>query len=64
METARFDRRVLVEKGVACAIEVSVLGNESRALCRGRCPGENLFVRSEVYRRNSGLLIPASYRGD
>jgi D-alanine-D-alanine ligase len=64
MEAARFDRRVLVEKGVANAreIEVSVMGNEDP---RASVPGEVLPSR-EFYSYEakytdgtSGLLIPA-----
>ena len=64
MEAARFDRRVLVEKGVANAreIEVSVLGNEDP---RASMPGEVLPSRefysyeSKYIDGTSGLLIPA-----
>jgi D-alanine-D-alanine ligase len=64
MEAARFDRRVLVEKGVANAreIEVSVLGNEDP---RASVPGEVLPSRefysyeSKYKDGTSGLLIPA-----
>jgi D-alanine-D-alanine ligase len=65
MEAARFDRRVLVERGVAKAreIEVSVLGNEDP---RASVPGEVLPSRefysyeSKYVDGTSGLLIPAS----
>ena len=64
MEASRFDRRVLVEKGVAYAreIEVSVLGNEDP---RASVPGEVLPSRefysyeSKYVDGTSGLLIPA-----
>ena len=64
MEAARFDRRVLVEKGVANAreIEVSVLGNEDP---RASVPGEVLPSRefysyeSKYVDGTSGLVIPA-----
>ncbi len=64
MEAARFDRRVLVEKGVANVreIEVSVLGNEEP---RASLPGEVLPSRefysyeSKYIDGTSGLLIPA-----
>jgi len=64
MEAARFDRRVLVEKGVANAreIEVSVLGNEDP---RASVPGEILPSRefysyeAKYIDGTSGLLIPA-----
>ncbi|MGE5072927.1 MAG: D-alanine--D-alanine ligase family protein [Anaerolineae bacterium] len=65
MEAARFDRRVLVEKGVANVreIEVSVLGNEDP---RASVPGEVLPSRefysyeSKYIDGTSGLVIPAS----
>ncbi len=65
MEAARFDRRVLVEKGVAHVreIEVSVLGNEDP---RASVPGEVLPSRefysyeSKYIDGTSGLVIPAS----
>jgi D-alanine-D-alanine ligase len=64
MEAARFDRRVLVEKGVANLreIEVSVLGNEDP---RASVPGEVLPSRefysyeSKYVDGTSGLVIPA-----
>jgi D-alanine-D-alanine ligase len=64
MDAARFDRRVLVEKGVANAreIEVSVLGNEDP---RASVPGEVLPSRefysyeSKYVDGTSRLLIPA-----
>ena len=64
MEAARYDRRVLVEKGVANAreIEVSVLGNEDP---RASVPGEVLPSRefysyeSKYIDGTSGLVIPA-----
>ncbi len=64
MEAARFDRRILVEKGVANAreIEVSVLGNEDP---RASVPGEVLPSRefysyeSKYIDGTSGLVIPA-----
>lgn len=64
MEAARFDRRVLVEKGVANTreIEVSVLGNENP---RASVPGEVLPSRefysyeSKYIDGTSGLVIPA-----
>ncbi len=64
MEAARFDRRVLVEKGVANVreIEVSVLGNEDP---RASVPGEVLPSRefysyeSKYIDGTSGLIIPA-----
>ncbi len=64
MEASRFDRRVLVEKGVANVreIEVSVLGNEDP---RASVPGEVLPSRefdsyeSKYIDGTSGLVIPA-----
>ncbi len=64
MEAARFDRRVIVERGVASAreIEVSVLGNEDP---RASVPGEVLPSRefysyeSKYLDGTSGLVIPA-----
>ena len=64
MEASRFDRRVLVEKGVANAreIEVSVLGNEDP---RASVPGEILPSRefysyeAKYIDGTSGLIIPA-----
>jgi D-alanine-D-alanine ligase len=64
MEASRFDRRVLVEKGVANVreIEVSVLGNEDP---RASLPGEVLPSRefysyeSKYVDGTSGLIIPA-----
>ncbi len=64
MEAARFDRRVLVEKGVANLreIEVSVLGNEDP---RASVPGEVIPSRefysyeSKYIDGTSGLVIPA-----
>jgi D-alanine-D-alanine ligase len=64
MEAARFDRRVIVERGVAKAreIEVSVLGNEDP---RASVPGEVLPSRefysyeSKYLDGTSGLVIPA-----
>ena len=64
MEATRFDRRVLVEQGVANVreIEVSVLGNEEP---RASVPGEVLPSRefysyeSKYIDGTSGLVIPA-----
>ena len=64
MEAALYDRRVLVERGVANAreIEVSVLGNDDP---RASVPGEVLPSRefysyeSKYVDGTSGLLIPA-----
>lgn len=65
MEAARFDRRVLVERGVMDAreIEVSVLGNDQP---QASVPGEVLPSRefysyeSKYVDGTSGLIIPAS----
>ncbi len=64
MEAAQYDRRVLVERGVANAreIEVSVLGNDD---ARASVPGEVLPSRefysyeSKYLDGTSGLIIPA-----
>lgn len=63
LEAARFDRRILVERGVnAREIEVSVLGNDHP---RASVPGEVLPSRdfysyeSKYVDGTSGLLIPA-----
>ena len=64
MEAALYDRRVLIERGVADAreIEVSVLGNDDP---RASVPGEVLPSRefysyeSKYIDGTSGLLIPA-----
>lgn len=64
LEAARFDRRVLVERGVVGAreIEVSVLGNDAP---QASVPGEILPSRefysyeSKYLDGTSGLLIPA-----
>jgi D-alanine-D-alanine ligase len=63
MEAARYDRRVLVERGVnAREIEVSVLGNEDP---QASVPGEVLPSRefysyeAKYLDGSSGLLIPA-----
>lgn len=63
MEAARYDRRILVEKGIrAREIEVSVLGNET---CRASIPGE-IKPADEFYSYDakyindkSELFIPA-----
>lgn len=63
MEAARFDRRVLVERGVeAREIEISVLGNDSP---QASVPGEILPSRefysyeAKYLDNTSGLIIPA-----
>jgi D-alanine-D-alanine ligase len=63
LEAARFDRRVLIERGIqAREIEVSVLGNEHPA---ASAPGEVLPSRefysyeAKYVDGTSGLLIPA-----
>ena len=69
MEAARFDRRVLIERGVANVreIEVSVLGNDDP---RASLPGEILPSRefysyeSKYIDGTSGLLIPAPISRD
>ncbi len=63
MEAARFDRRVLVERGVdAREIEVSVLGNENpQASLPGEVvPSREFYSYEAKYLDNaSGLVIPA-----
>lgn len=63
MEAARFDRRVLVERGVAAReIEVSVLGNEHpRASIPGEIrPSDEFYTYRAKYIDNlSELIIPA-----
>ncbi len=69
MEAALFDRRVLVERGVANVreIEVSVLGNDEP---KASAPGEVIPSRefysyeSKYVDGTSGLLIPASLPSD
>ena len=69
MEAALYDRRVLVERGVANVreIEVSVLGNDDP---RASVPGEILPSRefysyeSKYVDGTSGLLIPAPLPGE
>ena len=63
MEAARYDRRVLIERGIpAREIEVSVLGNDAP---RASVPGEILPSRefysyeAKYIDDSSGLLIPA-----
>jgi len=68
MEAARYDRRILVEKGLnAREIEVSVIGNE---ICRASIAGE-IKPSDEFYsydakyiNDNSELLIPAPISED
>ncbi len=66
-EAARYDRRVLVERGVdAREIEVSVLGNETP---QASVPGEVhpepgfLLVRIEIRRRHLAARHPGRYSG-
>src|SRR3989304_7145786 len=64
MEAARYDRRIIIEKGLANAgeIEVSVLGNaQPQASIPGEVvPGEDVYPYSAEYlSENSRLLIPA-----
>jgi len=63
MEAARYDRRMLVEKGVdAREIEVSILGNEDpQASIPGEIvPGDEFYsYRAKYLDDNSELLIPA-----
>ena len=64
MEAARYDRRIIIEKGLSNAreIEVSVLGNDQpQASIPGEVvPGEDFYTYSAKYlSENSRLLIPA-----
>ncbi len=64
MEAARYDRRVVVEKGVANAreIEVSVLGNEDpqTSVCGEVLPSREFYsYESKYIDGTSGLMIPA-----
>jgi D-alanine-D-alanine ligase len=64
MEAARYDRRIVIEKGLSNAreIEVSVLGNDQpQASTPGEVvPGEDFYTYSAKYLSdNSTLLIPA-----
>jgi D-alanine-D-alanine ligase len=64
MDAARYDRRILIEKGLSTAreIEVSVLGNDQpQASVPGEVvPGEDFYTYSAKYLSdNSKLLIPA-----
>jgi len=64
MDAARYDRRILIEKGLSSAreIEVSVLGNEEpRAAIPGEViPGEDFYTYSAKYLSdNAQYKIPA-----
>lgn len=64
MEAARYDRRIVIEKGLTTVreIEVSVLGNDQpQASVPGEViPGEDFYTYSAKYLMdNSQLLIPA-----
>ncbi len=64
MEAARYDRRIVIEKGLSNAreIEVSVLGNDQpQASIPGEVvPGEDFYTYSAKYLSdNSKLIIPA-----
>jgi D-alanine-D-alanine ligase len=64
MEAARYDRRVVIEKGVANVreIEVSVLGNEDpqTSVCGEVLPSREFYsYESKYIDGTSGLIIPA-----
>ncbi len=64
MEAARYDRRVIVEKGIANVreIEVSVLGNEDpqTSVCGEILPSREFYSYESKYTDGtSGLVIPA-----
>jgi len=64
MEAARYDRRVVIERGVTNAreIEVSVLGNESpqASVCGEVLPSREFYsYESKYIDGTSGLVIPA-----
>lgn len=64
MEAARYDRRLIVEKGVSNAreIEVSVLGNEDpqTSVCGEILPSREFYsYESKYVDGTSGLMIPA-----
>lgn len=64
MEAARYDRRILIERGVANVreIEVSVLGNEDpqTSVCGEILPSREFYSYEAKYMDGtSGLLIPA-----
>ena len=68
LDAARFDRRILVERGVnAREIEISVLGNDNpRASVPGEIiPKQDFYSYSAKYEDDStGLLIPAPLSED
>ena len=68
LDAARFDRRILVERGVnAREIEISVLGNDDpRASVPGEIiPRQDFYSYSAKYEDDStGLLIPAPLSED
>jgi D-alanine-D-alanine ligase len=69
MEAARYDRRVLIERGVVNAreIEVSVLGNEhpEASVCGEVLPSREFYsYESKYIDGTSGLLIPAQLPAD
>jgi D-alanine-D-alanine ligase len=69
MEAARFDRRVVVERGVVNAreVEVSVLGNEhpQTSVCGEVLPSREFYsYESKYIDGTSGLLIPAQLPGE
>ena len=69
MEAARFDRRVLIERGVMDGreIEVSVLGNEhpQASVCGEVLPSREYYSYEAKYKDGtSGLVIPAQLLDD
>jgi len=69
MEAARFDRRVLIERGVVNGreIEVSVLGNEhpQASVCGEVLPSREFYSYEAKYKDGtSGLVIPAQLPDD
>jgi len=68
MEAARFDRRLIIERGVANVreIEVSVLGNEDpqASVCGEVLPSREFYsYESKYIDGTSGLVIPAQLPG-
>jgi len=69
MEAAAYDRRILVERGIANAreIEVSVLGNEhpQASVCGEVLPSREFYSYEAKYKDGtSGLIIPAQLPDD
>jgi D-alanine-D-alanine ligase len=69
MEAARYDRRVIIERGVGNVreIEVSVLGNEDpqTSVCGEVLPSREFYsYESKYVDGTSGLMIPAELPAD